>query len=476
MTEKPEESIKINSTLNLTSPLNEQNLDYGNLVLEWEKPQSMENPEYEVYFKSDINPEIVSTVKTTKYNFKTDNLKARHYWKIIAKEGEKSIKSEEFSFKITNISIILKTENEKIFNISDNIILNWEKLKSTKDYTYKIYIDDEEYGETKEDSLKLLNLNSGKHKWKVVSDQFESEEQYFIVENKINGKISNIEWNQLKTHSGKYMGGVKMFYYNGYIHMITRKSGSPNYLKLNTSTNNWEQGNYPENLEYIDAAVVYNNKIHLIAKGKNSLKICIWENEEWNITETNIPSRSYYKCTVFNNKLWLAGGLVINQNGSYKPTAEVWSSDNGKEWKLETTNGMGGPRSNFTFFSHKNKLYVNANDSRWGGINGYYSSEDGVSWEKINIKGYNRQNLPQSLQLTESHFSWRGYIWFFNINGDIYVSENGIDYKRKSGGKFKNRQYFYVRGSEKELYYYGGNVVGTDDYIQNMYKGRVIEN
>ena len=52
------------------------------------------------------------------------------------------------------------------------------------------------------------------------------------------------------------------------------------------------------------------------------------------------PPRSYFGTAVFNNKIWIFGGM----NNSWENTNDVWYSSDGKDWTEATSNATWPPR------------------------------------------------------------------------------------------------------------------------------------
>lgn len=93
---------------------------------------------------------------------------------------------------------------------------------------------------------------------------------------------------------------------------------------------------------------------------------------------TRFSGRNGVGSVVFDNRLWVIGGF---ENGSFNYKNDVWSSDDGANWTLET--GAAGfsarrPYGNVVVFA--GKIWVIGGQVSNGFINDVWSSSDGKTW------------------------------------------------------------------------------------------------
>jgi hypothetical protein len=100
--------------------------------------------------------------------------------------------------------------------------------------------------------------------------------------------------------------------------------------------------------------------------------------------------RILHGAVFFNNRYWVIAGAtpvlpgVPNQATQHIPQSDIWSSSDGKTWRLETANAAFGTR-----WLHKTLVYNNAIWLLGGirangtGANEVWRSTDGVSWTQI---------------------------------------------------------------------------------------------
>jgi hypothetical protein len=92
----------------------------------------------------------------------------------------------------------------------------------------------------------------------------------------------------------------------------------------------------------------------------------------------------YHQVAVFRDRLWVVGGA--SSETDFMNTSEIWSSENGSLWQLETELPGFAPRSDFQLAVFNNKLWLH------GGMDYYleeptlgdtWVTEDGVNWKRV---------------------------------------------------------------------------------------------
>lgn len=137
----------------------------------------------------------------------------------------------------------------------------------------------------------------------------------------------------------------------------------------------------------------------------------------------------------FQGRMWLLGGTENYYFGDQKSLKnDVWSSADGKTWKLETGNAGWSPRAYHQAAVLNNRIYV------FGGGNyvpGYevrsdvWSSDDGVHWKQ------ELKQAPWEPRIWFSSAVYRNRIWVLggwskekDNFGDIWHSADGRDWKK----------------------------------------------
>ncbi len=110
-------------------------------------------------------------------------------------------------------------------------------------------------------------------------------------------------------------------------------------------------------------------------------------NEAIEITEdmgARFTKRIGLAATVFNGKIWVVGGFGTDYLN------DVWSSNDGIHWVLETDNGGFSSRSSHNLITFNDgtgdKMYLTGGrDSNGALLNDVWSSTDGKTWEELEI-------------------------------------------------------------------------------------------
>lgn len=133
------------------------------------------------------------------------------------------------------------------------------------------------------------------------------------------------------------------------------------------------------------ASVVFDNKMWVIGGydsfSSEGLKNDVWYSDDganWTLAITNAPfsSRSGHTAVVFDNKIWVIGGVeeaAINKN-------DVWFSADGVNWSLATNTAPFSARHEHTSVIFDDKLWVIGGLSDNGFERDVWYSTDGVTW------------------------------------------------------------------------------------------------
>lgn len=117
------------------------------------------------------------------------------------------------------------------------------------------------------------------------------------------------------------------------------------------------------------------------------LKNDVWssaEGREWRLETAKAPwsPRAYHQAVVLNGKIYVFGG------GNYVPDFhaknDVWSSANGIDWTLETEAAPWAPRLWFSAVVYRDRIWVlggwSKEDDNYGDV---WHSADGKHWERL---------------------------------------------------------------------------------------------
>ncbi|MCE9613302.1 MAG: FG-GAP-like repeat-containing protein [Lentisphaerae bacterium] len=148
---------------------------------------------------------------------------------------------------------------------------------------------------------------------------------------------------------------------------------------------------------------------------------------------TNAPDwgpRNGAGALVFNERMWLIGG---HKHNSLATTyADVWSSVNGRNWTLVSSNAASGPRELFGQAVLGERMWVMGGVSDGGRmLNDVWSSADGVAWVQASSNAaWSARNEPAVL-------AHDGKLWLMGgqaagganpFHDDVWFSTNGADW------------------------------------------------
>lgn len=166
---------------------------------------------------------------------------------------------------------------------------------------------------------------------------------------------------------------------------------------------------------------------------------------------------------VFKNKMWIMGGRKVPGT---ECSNKVWSSDDGAKWKLVTPNAGWSPRLGTGFVVFKNKMWVlggtsdfyKNNDTTL--MNDVWSSTDGKEW-KLEL-----QNAPWSKRAHAQAVVFDNKIWIMGggkrspkaiPKNDVWCSEDGVHWKEvTASAEWNPRMWFSCVVYRKHLWVLGG--------------------
>ncbi|MCE9532424.1 MAG: galactose oxidase [Planctomycetes bacterium] len=139
---------------------------------------------------------------------------------------------------------------------------------------------------------------------------------------------------------------------------------------------------------------------------------------------------------VFKDRMWILGGTENYYFGDEKSLKnDVWSSADGKEWKLETAAAPWSARAYHGAVVHDGKMWVFGGGNyvpKYHALNDVWCSSDGVKWEQVT------KNAPWDPRMWFSTVVYRDRIWVlggWSNNpsknwGDVWYSQNGKDWSQ----------------------------------------------
>ncbi|MCA8935090.1 MAG: putative Ig domain-containing protein [Planctomycetes bacterium] len=170
-------------------------------------------------------------------------------------------------------------------------------------------------------------------------------------------------------------------------------------------------------------AVEFNNRLWLVG-GLSDFGILyneLWSSADgvnWTL-ETNtaawgVLERRNYAVTVYNNRMWVAGGWGNNAG----IRTEVWSSADGINWVLEQANAPNLPKQSFTLTAYDNRMWAIGGFApvSWTFLQfpttEVWSSTDGVNWTQWT------GNIPWSERGRHEALVFKGKLWLLGGIGE----------------------------------------------------------
>ncbi|ODT97850.1 MAG: galactose oxidase, partial [Planctomycetes bacterium SCN 63-9] len=138
----------------------------------------------------------------------------------------------------------------------------------------------------------------------------------------------------------------------------------------------------------------------------------------------------------FRGKMWILGGTEDYYFGDDRSLKnDVWSSEDGEHWTLETANAAWSPRAYHQAAVLNGRIYVFGGGNyvpKYQAFNDVWSSADGKNWTR------ETEAAPWSPRLWFSSVVYRDCLWVLggwsnnpSVNlGDVWYSRNGREWKQ----------------------------------------------
>jgi len=178
----------------------------------------------------------------------------------------------------------------------------------------------------------------------------------------------------------------------------------------------------------------------------------------------------------FRGRMWILAGTENYYFGDDKSLKnDVWSSADGREWKLETARATWSPRAYHQAVVLKDRIYVFGGGNyvpAYHAKNDVWSSADGVSWTR------ETESAPWHPRLWFSAAVYRGRIWVlggWSNNpsqnwGDVWHSKDGRQWERlQSKVTWKERHEHSVFVFKDRLWVAGGHARPLSSEVWSLY-------
>jgi len=170
--------------------------------------------------------------------------------------------------------------------------------------------------------------------------------------------------------------------------------------------------------------VVYDGHMWILGGWESSYEAPprdVWKSvdgKNWELVTDNAPwlHSDLPMSIAFKDKMWMMGGWYNGRLDDRSASNQVWSSTNGKDWKLETGNAGWSPRCAAAIVEFDDKMWILGGTSQYyyGGdsalLSDVWFSEDGIQWH---------------LATDEAPWPPRAFHQAVALNGRIYVMGGG---------------------------------------------------
>ncbi len=129
------------------------------------------------------------------------------------------------------------------------------------------------------------------------------------------------------------------------------------------------------------------------------------DGKEWKLELANAPwsKRTHGKAIVFDGKIWVMGGGHRSPNAI--PTNDVWCSEDGVNWKLVTSSAAWKPRLWFSALVYRDRMWILGGWAESGNFGDVWYSKDGLNWTEL------KSDVVWSKRHELSAFVFKDKIW-----------------------------------------------------------------
>jgi hypothetical protein len=177
----------------------------------------------------------------------------------------------------------------------------------------------------------------------------------------------------------------------------------------------------------------------------------------------------------FRGRMWLVGGTenyYFGDDASLKN--DVWSSADGKEWKLETSQAPWPARAYHAVVVHDDKMWLLGGGNyvpRYQAFNDVWCSSDGVTWQQVTA------SAAWSPRLWFSALAYRDHLWVlggWSNNpsknwGDVWYSRDGKTWRQLSSAViWKERHEHSAYVHDDKMWVAGGHAQPLSNEVWSL--------
>ncbi len=218
--------------------------------------------------------------------------------------------------------------------------------------------------------------------------------------------------------------------------------------------------------------LVFNNKMWILGglMDGTTRKNDVWSSTDgitWTeeTASANWGIRAQFGYTVFNNKMWIMGGT----NGV--KLNDVWSSTDGITWTEETASANWGIRTFFPAITFNNKMWI-LGGSGVTALNDVWSSSDGITWtQETAAAAWSIRNSLVAVVLDNKIWIAGGFGSSVYKN-DLWYSSDGITWTNAitSAGWHGRSSLNMVVWNDKLIVAYGQYFSGSSVFLTDVWQ------
>jgi hypothetical protein len=184
----------------------------------------------------------------------------------------------------------------------------------------------------------------------------------------------------------------------------------------------------------------------------------IWSSEnakDWTLITKNAPwpKRRGHATVVFQNKIWVIGGITDND----RYLNDVWASEDGMNWQEITKNAQWSRRKGFEAVVFKDKIYILGGADEKGVVNDVWASENGKDWTLITPSASWSERYDLSVEIFDNKIWLSGGVFPDKMaESDIWSSEDGASWKPVAKEAFPGRHGHCFFSFNNELWVIAG--------------------
>ncbi|MEX1190598.1 MAG: hypothetical protein WEA99_01410, partial [Brumimicrobium sp.] len=206
------------------------------------------------------------------------------------------------------------------------------------------------------------------------------------------------------------------------------------------------------------------------------------------VENTDFKGRTGHGCVVFNNKIYIIGGVNVVNSTAYNLN-DVWSSSDGQNWTEEVSEAPFPKRAYHAVLVHDNKLWViGGRTNGYDLLNDVWYSSDGVNWvEATSNAPFSKRQFHQAISFQNDIYLTGGGVVL--DDGDVWKSSDGITWTLITetaaiGGRTHHRLDVYdnkiwlfsgsLDGYQKRDVWYSGDAINwTEVNVEEPFTNRM---